>query len=170
MLNKDLKAELNKFPDDIVVEIEGYAAGTETENRGYEITAVDGWQDEYGGKGITVWGRLVGTERTLADEVMAENQQLRAALNELLAHPRLQHGLDGYPFFERIKKLAQAPSDGNQEQAAAIPAGWTLKTEGDTEEGDRMWNSIEESWMPITEQAFIGAPVICLRPVITRKS
>lgn len=86
MRNKDLRAELEKFPDDLVVEIEGYAAGTETENKSFEITAVDGWQKEDGSKGVTVWSRQIGDVPSIGDELLAENERLRSALEEIASY------------------------------------------------------------------------------------
>ena len=54
----DLIEKLQEYSTMLPVHIEGYAKGTENENRGYDVVDVEGWKNEDGRIGVTIYGRL----------------------------------------------------------------------------------------------------------------
>jgi hypothetical protein len=55
---QELITELQKYPADAQVGIEGYQAGTEDENRGYDVVCVEGWKNEDFQHGVILYGLL----------------------------------------------------------------------------------------------------------------
>lgn len=55
----ELMAELAQWPQETEIEVAGYAAGDDSKDAVYEVTALDGWRDENGNQGVTIWARLM---------------------------------------------------------------------------------------------------------------